>query len=169
MQARRTAFTIPYSPFPIPRSLKRHDFHFDLPPELIAQAPLAQRSGSRLLLADAASRRIEDRRFTELPELLRAGDLLVFNDTRVLPARLFGRKASGGAVEILIERVTGTHEALAQLGVSKKPKAGGRIVLSVRPGSAERGAELAIADSGPGIPAAARAKVLERFVRQLLN
>ncbi|HEX7770137.1 MAG TPA: tRNA preQ1(34) S-adenosylmethionine ribosyltransferase-isomerase QueA [Dokdonella sp.] len=109
--------------------MKRHDFHFDLPPELIAQAPLAQRSGSRLLLADAASRRIEDRRFTELPELLRAGDLLVFNDTRVLPARLFGRKASGGAVEILIERVTGTHEALAQLGVSKKPKAGGRIVL----------------------------------------
>ena len=109
--------------------MKRHDFHFDLPPELIAQAPLAERSGSRLLLADAASRRIEDRRFTELPELLRAGDLLVFNDTRVLPARLFGRKASGGAVEILIERVTGTHEALAQLGVSKKPKAGGRIVL----------------------------------------
>ena len=119
-------FPIPYSRFP---ALNKHDFHFDLPPELIAQAPLPERSGSRLLLADGASRRIEDRRFVELPELLRAGDLLVFNDTRVLPARLFGRKASGGAVEILIERISGTHEALAQLGVSKKPRPGARIVL----------------------------------------
>jgi len=109
--------------------LKKSDFHFDLPPELIAQAPLAQRSASRLLLVDAAARRFEDRRFAELATLLNPGDLLVFNDTRVLPARLFGRKDSGGAVEILIERVTGTHEARAQLGVSKKPKAGGRIVL----------------------------------------
>jgi len=109
--------------------LKKSDFHFDLPPELIAQAPLAQRSASRLLVVDAAARRLEDRRFDELAALLRAGDLLVFNDTRVLPARLFGHKDSGGAVEILIERVTGTHEARAQLGVSKKPKAGGRIVL----------------------------------------
>ncbi|RYD15059.1 MAG: tRNA preQ1(34) S-adenosylmethionine ribosyltransferase-isomerase QueA [Lysobacteraceae bacterium] len=109
--------------------MNKHDFHFDLPPALIAQAPLPERSGSRLLLADGATRRIEDRRFVELPELLRAGDLLVFNDTRVLPARLFGRKASGGAVEILIERITGTHEALAQLGVSKKPRPGARIAL----------------------------------------
>ncbi|HEY0232876.1 MAG TPA: tRNA preQ1(34) S-adenosylmethionine ribosyltransferase-isomerase QueA [Dokdonella sp.] len=109
--------------------MKKSDFHFDLPQELIAQAPLAQRSASRLLVVDAAERRFEDRRFDELATLLRAGDLLVFNDTRVLPARLFGRKDSGGAVEILIERVTGTHEARAQLGVSKKPKAGGRIVL----------------------------------------
>ena len=109
--------------------MNKHDFHFDLPPELIAQAPMPERSGSRLLLADGGSKRIEDRRFVELPELLRAGDLLVFNDTRVLPARLFGRKASGGAVEILIERITGTHEALAQLGVSKKPRPGGRILL----------------------------------------
>ena len=90
---------------------------------------MAERSGSRLLLADAASGQLEDRRFTELPGLLREGDLLVFNDTRVLPARLFGRKESGGAVEILIERVTGSHEARAQLGVSKKPKPGARIVL----------------------------------------
>ncbi|HEY6545399.1 MAG TPA: tRNA preQ1(34) S-adenosylmethionine ribosyltransferase-isomerase QueA [Dokdonella sp.] len=109
--------------------MNKHDFHFDLPPELIAQAPMPERSGSRLLLANGGSKRIEDRRFVELPELLRAGDLLVFNDTRVLPARLFGRKASGGAVEILIERITGTHEALAQLGVSKKPRPGGRILL----------------------------------------
>ena len=109
--------------------MKKSDFHFDLPPELIAQAPLPERSASRLLLVDAAAARFEDRRFAELPDLLRAGDLLVFNDTRVLPARLFGHKQSGGAVEILIERVTGTHEARAQLGVSKKPKAGGRIIL----------------------------------------
>ncbi len=110
-------------------ALKKSDFHFDLPPELIAQVPLPTRSASRLLLVDVAAHHVEDRRFAELPDLLLPGDLLVFNDTRVLPARLFGHKDSGGAVEILIERVTGTHEARAQLGVSKKPKAGGRIIL----------------------------------------
>jgi S-adenosylmethionine:tRNA ribosyltransferase-isomerase len=68
--------------------------------------------------------------FRDLPDFLRPGDLLVFNDTRVLPARLYGRKDTGGAVEILIERVTGTHEATVQLGVSKKPKEGGRIELA---------------------------------------
>ena len=109
--------------------MNKSDFHFDLPPELIAQAPLSERSASRLLVVDAVKRRVADRRFTDLVDLLQAGDLLVFNDTRVLPARLFGRKESGGAVEILIERITGAHEARAQLGVSKKPKAGGRIVF----------------------------------------
>ena len=109
--------------------MKKSDFHFDLPPELIAQAPLAERSASRLLVVDAAHETFEDRRFTDLVELLTPGDLLVFNDTRVLPARLFGRKDTGGAVEILIERITGTHEARVQLGVSKKPKAGGRILF----------------------------------------
>ncbi|MGB0135053.1 tRNA preQ1(34) S-adenosylmethionine ribosyltransferase-isomerase QueA [Dokdonella sp.] len=111
-------------------ALKKSDFHFDLPPELIAQQPLVERSASRLLLLDAANETMSDRQLRELPELLRAGDLLVFNDTRVLPARLFGRKESGGAVEILIERVTGTHEATAQLGVSKKPKEGAAILLA---------------------------------------
>jgi len=109
--------------------LKKSDFHFDLPPELIAQAPLAERSASRLLVVDAASGSLEDRRFADLVDLVEPGDLLVFNDTRVLPARLFARKESGGAVEILIERITGAHEARVQLGVSKKPKAGGRIVF----------------------------------------
>ena len=109
--------------------MKKSDFHFDLPSGLIAQAPLAERSASRLLVVDAARNRVEDRRFTDLVELLAPGDLLVFNDTRVLPARLYGRKDTGGAVEILIERITGAHEARAQLGVSKKPKAGGRIVF----------------------------------------
>jgi S-adenosylmethionine:tRNA ribosyltransferase-isomerase len=109
--------------------LKKSDFHFDLPEDLIAQAPLAQRSASRLLVVDAPNDRLEDRRFTDLVELLAPRDLLVFNDTRVIPARLYGRKETGGAVEILIERITGAHEARVQLGVSKKPKTGGRILL----------------------------------------
>lgn len=110
--------------------MKKSDFQFDLPPELIAQQPLAERSASRLLRLDAATKAMSDCQLRELPELLRAGDLLVFNDTRVLPARLFGRKETGGAVEILIERVTGSHEAIAQLGVSKKPKDGAAIALA---------------------------------------
>ncbi|WP_049622036.1 tRNA preQ1(34) S-adenosylmethionine ribosyltransferase-isomerase QueA [Frateuria defendens] len=110
--------------------MKKSDFDYELPPELIAQAPLAERSASRLLVLDVPGQALADRRFRELPQFLRAGDLLVFNDTRVLPARLYGRKESGGAVEILIERVTGAHEATVQLGVSKKPKAGGRIELA---------------------------------------
>jgi S-adenosylmethionine:tRNA ribosyltransferase-isomerase len=109
--------------------LKKSDFHYELPAELIAQQPLAERSASRLLVVDGATRGFSDRQFTDLPDYLRPGDLLVFNDTRVLQARLFGRKETGGAVEILIERVLGTHEALAQIGVSKKPRDGSRIVL----------------------------------------
>jgi S-adenosylmethionine:tRNA ribosyltransferase-isomerase len=110
-------------------ALKKSDFHFDLPRELIAQAPLPQRSASRLLVVDVPTHAFSDRRFTDLPDYVREGDLLVFNDTRVLHARLFGRKETGGAVEILIERVLGPHDALAQLGVSKKPREGSRIVL----------------------------------------
>ena len=115
--------------------MKKSDFNYQLPPELIAQVPLPERSASRLLvvppapepLADRAD--FEDRVFRELPELLAPGDLLVFNDTRVIPARLFGTKATGGRVEILIERLLGANEARAQLGVSKSPKAGARIAL----------------------------------------
>ena len=110
--------------------LKKSDFDFELPPELIAQAPLAERSASRMLLLDGVDGSLQDRMFRELPEFLRPGDLLVFNDTRVLPARLYGRKSTGGEVEILIERVTGAHEATVQLGVSKKPKEGARIELA---------------------------------------
>jgi S-adenosylmethionine:tRNA ribosyltransferase-isomerase len=109
--------------------LKKSDFHYDLPEELIAQAPLPQRSASRLLVVDAAKRTFADRQFTDLVEYFRPGDLLVFNDTRVIPARLFGRKETGGAVEILIERITGEFDVLAQLGVSKKPKTGSAIIL----------------------------------------
>ncbi len=109
--------------------MKKSDFHFDLPQRLIAQAPLAERSASRMLVLDVPRRAWQDSQVRALPEYLREGDLLVFNDTRVLPARLYGRKPTGGAVEILIERVTDTHEALAQLRVSKKPAAGSTIEL----------------------------------------
>lgn len=110
--------------------MKKTDFDFELPPELIAQAPLAERSASRMLVLDVEAQSRQDRMFRDLPDYLRQGDLLVFNDTRVLPARLYGRKETGGQVEILIERVTGAHEATVQLGVSKKPKEGGRIELA---------------------------------------
>ncbi|MDQ3617975.1 MAG: tRNA preQ1(34) S-adenosylmethionine ribosyltransferase-isomerase QueA [Pseudomonadota bacterium] len=110
--------------------MKKSDFHYELPPELIAQQPLPERSASRLLrVLPGTTQVFEDRVFSELPELLSPGDLLVFNDTRVLPARLFGQKATGGRVEILIERLLGGDEARAQLGVSKSPKPGARIAL----------------------------------------
>ncbi len=112
---------------PIP--LKKSDFHYDLPQELIAQAPLPERSASRLLLVPPAPAAFADHGIRDLPELLQPGDLLVFNDTRVIPARLHGHKASGGKVEILIERLLPGNEALAQVGASKSPKAGGRIAL----------------------------------------
>ena len=114
--------------------MKKSDFHYELPDELIAQAPLPERSASRLLLVppgDAAlsSGEFADMGVRDLPSLLQPGDLLVFNDTRVIPARLFGNKATGGRVEILIERLLANNEARAQLGVSKSPKPGSRIAL----------------------------------------
>jgi S-adenosylmethionine:tRNA ribosyltransferase-isomerase len=98
------------------------DFDFALPPELIAQHPAAERSASRLL--DGRDAVAVDRRFRDLPDLLRSGDLLVFNDTRVIKARLLGVKASGGAVEALIERVLPDRQVLAHLRASKTPKPG---------------------------------------------
>ena len=98
------------------------DFDFVLPPELIAQHPAAERSASRLL--DGRDAVAVDRRFRDLPDLLRSGDLLVFNDTRVIKARLLGVKASGGAVEALIERVLPDRQVLAHLRASKTPKPG---------------------------------------------
>ena len=109
--------------------MKKSDFHFDLPPELIAQAPLAERSASRLLVVPPAPAPLEDRAIRDLPSLLQPGDLLIFNDTRVIPARLFGQKATGGRVEILIERLLPGNEARGQIGASKSPKPGGRIAL----------------------------------------
>src|SRR5688572_22945151 len=86
--------------------MRRTDFTYELPPELIAQVPLPERGGGRLLVLDGADGRFTDRQFTDLPQYLKPGDLLVFNDTRVVRARLHARKESGGAVELLLERVT---------------------------------------------------------------
>jgi S-adenosylmethionine:tRNA ribosyltransferase-isomerase len=110
-------------------ALKRADFDYPLPAELIASEPLPERSASRMLVLPPAPLGPEDRMVRELPELLVPGDLLVLNDTRVIPARLFGHKTTGGRVEILVERIIGQHEALAQLGVSKPPRPGARILL----------------------------------------
>ncbi|TAA38564.1 tRNA preQ1(34) S-adenosylmethionine ribosyltransferase-isomerase QueA [Pseudoxanthomonas winnipegensis] len=109
--------------------MKKSDFHYDLPPELIAQAPLPERSASRLLIVPPVDAPLADLHVRDLPEQLRAGDLLVFNDTRVIPARLFGQKDTGGRVEILIERLLPDNRAHAQIGASKSPKPGGRIAL----------------------------------------
>ena len=104
------------------------DFDFELPPELIAQHPAAQRSGSRLL--DGSSHTAVDRIFHHLPSLLNAGDLLVFNDTKVVKARIFGEKASGGKLELLIERVLPDHQVVAHMKVSKKPLLGGKMFMA---------------------------------------
>jgi len=107
----------------------RSDFAYDLPAELIARHPAARRSESRLLHLDGASGAVADRRFTDLPSLLRSGDLLVFNDTRVIPARLHGRKQTGGHIEILLERVLDGERAVVQLRSSKPAAVGSRIEL----------------------------------------
>ncbi len=114
---------------PPERRLTRADFRFELPPELIAQEPPAVRGGSRLLVLDGASGALADRAFRDLAGLLAPGDLLVRNDTRVLPARLHGRKATGGAVEILLERMLGERRVSVQLRSSKGARPGQRIDL----------------------------------------
>ncbi len=102
------------------------DFDYPLPPELIAQTPLARRTDSRLLQVGPP---LADLHFSDLPTLLAPGDLLVFNDTQVIHARLFGTKDTGGQVEVMIERAVGSHEALAQVRASKSPKPGSRLWL----------------------------------------
>ncbi|MAM88139.1 MAG: tRNA preQ1(34) S-adenosylmethionine ribosyltransferase-isomerase QueA [unclassified Hahellaceae] len=130
------------------------DYDFELPEALIAQHPLERRSASRLLtmqMSGGAST-IRHDHFASLPDYLESGDLLVFNDTKVIPARLFGRKMTGGAVEILLERVLDERHCLAHVRASKAPKAGARIVLC---------------KAGPGVePAEAGAAVFEVSGRQ---
>lgn len=109
--------------------MRLSDFDFHLPPELIAQHPEGERGGARLLHLDGAAGGLTDRRIRDLPQLVGEGDLLVFNDTRVIKARLHGRKASGGRVEVLVERVLDAREALAQVRASKPPREGGALLL----------------------------------------
>jgi len=104
--------------------MRLDDFDFDLPPRLIAQAPLEGRGESRLLTLDGKTGAIADRRFADLPELIRARDIVVLNDTRVLKARLFARKPTGGKVEVLVERVANPRLAMALLRASHLPRAG---------------------------------------------
>jgi S-adenosylmethionine:tRNA ribosyltransferase-isomerase len=108
--------------------MRRTDFSYPLPPELIAQHALP-RGESRLLVLDGATGRLEDRGFNDVVALLQPGDLLVLNDTRVIPARLFGVKATGGRVEVLVERVLDPHRVLAHMRASKSPKPGTRLCL----------------------------------------
>jgi len=102
--------------------MDRQQFSYQLPDALIARYPTEQRSGSRLLELGRSNGEITHRQFTELVELLEPEDLLVFNDTRVIPARLFGHKASGGKVEVLVERITGGSRGIAQIRASKTPQ-----------------------------------------------
>lgn len=116
------------------------DFDFALPPELIAQHPAAERSASRLL--DGTGPSPVDRNFRDLPSLLSPGDLLVFNDTRVIKARLLGAKASGGAVEALVERVLPDHEVWLHLRASKSPKPGSMVIFTSGDGASRFEAEM---------------------------
>ena len=126
--------------------MKLSDFHFDLPEELIALYPPAKRTDSRLLCLDKESGAVSHRQFPDLVDLIQPGDLMVFNNTRVIPARLFGRKESGGQVEVLLERVVGESDAVAQIRSSKSPKPGSQLVFECE--SREVTAEVTGRDEG---------------------
>ncbi len=110
--------------------MKTREFHYDLPPQLIAQKPSEVRSQSRLLHYSRTDKNIEHRQFSDIVDLINPGDLLVFNNTRVIPARIYGHKETGGKVEILIERLTSEFRCLAHVRASKTPKPGSRLILS---------------------------------------
>lgn len=105
------------------------DFHFELPNELIASFPLAERSASRLLCLDGNTGELQHKKFSDVLDFLQEGDLVVFNNTRVIPARLFGEKASGGKVEMLVERVLDQHRVLAHVRSSRSPKPGAELIF----------------------------------------
>jgi S-adenosylmethionine:tRNA ribosyltransferase-isomerase len=121
-----------------PRHYTLSDFDFVLPESLIAQHPAPERSGSRLLDGSGSGSAPVDRLFHELPTQLRAGDLLVLNDTKVIKARLFGEKPTGGKLELLIERVLGGNQVAAHMRVSKKPEVGTTVALVGAPGSCDQ-------------------------------
>lgn len=105
------------------------DFHFDLPDNLIARYPTEQRTASRLLTLNGNTGELQDQNFPDILNFLNPGDLLIFNNTRVIPARLYGRKPSGGKVEVLVERVLDEHRCLAHIRASKAPKVGSELYL----------------------------------------
>lgn len=109
--------------------MRRTDFTFDLPEELIAQLPVPERTASRLLVLDGNTGLLEDKVFTELNEYLQEGDVLVFNNTEVIPARMHGKKVTGGKIEVLVERVVDEKTALAHIRSSKSPKAGTKLIF----------------------------------------
>lgn len=110
--------------------MKLSDFTYDLPPELIARYPLEKRSASRLLCLEAGTGHISHKKFTDILSLVKPGDLLVCNDSRVIPARLFGKKATGGTVEVLVERLIDAEQVLAHVRASKSPKPGSLIYFA---------------------------------------
>src|SRR5687768_14737157 len=110
--------------------MKIQDFDFDLPPELIAQFPAEQRASSRMLHIEGSTGVIRDSMFADLPRFLMAGDVMVFNDTRVIKARLLGVKDTGGRVEVMVERVLDDHHVLALTRASHSPKPGSKLFLS---------------------------------------
>ena len=107
--------------------MRRDIFKFELPDELIARQPAAERQGSRLLYLDSASQTLEHKGFADFLEIVQSGDLLVFNNTKVIPARLYGQKASGGKIEVLVERVLDAYRVLAHIRASKSPKPGNQL------------------------------------------
>ena len=110
--------------------MKKQDFYFDLPSELIAQYPLANRSDSRLLFYNREKKKeYGHHQFRDIADFLNPGDLLVMNNTKVIPARLYGQKISGGKVELLVERITGSRQFLAHIKASKALKTGGIVLL----------------------------------------
>jgi S-adenosylmethionine:tRNA ribosyltransferase-isomerase len=109
--------------------MRASDFDYQLPEQLIAQTPLAERCESRLLVVNPANESLEDRQFSDLEKNVETGDLLVFNNTRVIPARLFGHKQSGGKLEVMVERVLDAEYLLAHIRSSKAPKAGSQLLL----------------------------------------
>jgi S-adenosylmethionine:tRNA ribosyltransferase-isomerase len=136
--------------------MKLSDFTFDLPAELIARRPLPERSSSRLLCVDGNQQQLVHRQFSQIVDLIEPGDLLVFNDTKVIPARLFGRKQTGGQVEMLVERILDRERFLAQVRVSKPPRPGDLIIMSDDVsfefiGRQEQFYELRYADSGKSV------------------
>jgi S-adenosylmethionine:tRNA ribosyltransferase-isomerase len=110
--------------------MRTTDFDFILPDELIAQFPTSQRSASRLLRLDGRTGAMDNYQFLDLPDFFNSDDLLIFNDTRVIKARLIGRKASGGTVEVLIERIIGDQRALAHVRASRAPKPGSTLIIA---------------------------------------